>query len=200
MARKKKTKEESELFSTETKVAAPTNRLDIFNVLNAIHSKNRTFYRDLKPEEKKGFQDYITLRWMSGVNSGLKSIQGIPFDDFFLLLLNERVNKDFWSFDRAKHAELSYLVMTVMGIKPTPKHNWIPVPKRAKDYNTLDAFLLSCFPDFREDELKLWKRINNGADIEQLCKDRGMSDKEIQEFVNLYDEERRTELQSVRRS
>lgn len=198
MARKKKAKEENELFQAESKTVDTTKRLDIFRVLNAIHAKNRTFYRDLNPEEKKGYQDYITLRWLSGVNSGLKPVQGIPFDDFFLMVLNEKVNKDFWAFDRTKHPELSYLVMTTMGIKNTPKHNWLPVPKRSKNYNALDTFLLTCFPDFREPELKLWKNINNGTDIEQLCKDRGMSDKEIQELVNLYDEERRLDLQSTR--
>lgn len=87
------------------------HKLDIFQVLGRISSKDRGFYKNLNEEEQKVLQPLVVMRWMTGT----RSAQQIYF-------LNELVNP--FVFNMAKHKELLVDLMTICSPGKPQKYFW----------------------------------------------------------------------------
>lgn len=87
------------------------HKIDIFQVLNHISTKDRSFFNQLSDEEKKAFQPLIVMRWLSGT---LEARQ--------IFFLNELVNP--FVFSTHTHKELLYYLMTTCTSGKPQRYSW----------------------------------------------------------------------------
>jgi hypothetical protein len=149
-----------------------TDKLNINNEMLQFDKKNRDFYDELTPEERKKFSTYLMVRWGSSVQAD-KDIQA-----YYVMSCNENLNTNF--FDLAKHPKLQWLCATTVspGIG-TFKHQWIPPKKREGTDNKATKFLRELYPHLKDDEIELLRRCNDKNDLKQLAKQHGWTDERI---------------------
>lgn len=149
-----------------------SDKLNINNEMRQLDMKNRDFYDELTPEEKKKFSLFLMLRWGSSVQAS-SDIQA-----YYVMSLNENLNKHF--FNLSKHPKLQWLCATAVspGVGAF-KHQWIAPKKREGADNKSSKFLREMFPHLKEDEIELLRTINTKDDLKQLARDNGWDDKRI---------------------
>lgn len=149
------------------------DKLHISNEMREFDLKSRNFYDTLTDEERKKFSNYLMIRWGSSVEANL------DVQKYYLLSLNERLNKDFFSIGR--HPKLQWLLCTTVspGIG-TFKHTWIPAGKRSKE-SKVKKFFSELYPHLNDEELALLESINSIDTVKQLARDMGWDDKKIKE-------------------
>ena len=102
-------------------------KLDIFQVLRKIDSKDRKFFDSLSEDELKGFLPFLIMRWMSGTS-----------DPMQVYMLNELVNPYVFSFSDNKEL-LYYLLTTVSDDKRIKRYSWIKGPTANKKSSMPEA-------------------------------------------------------------
>jgi hypothetical protein len=149
-----------------------TDKLNITYEMAQLDSKNRDFYDELTPEERKKFSTYLMVRWSSSVQAS-GDIQA-----YYVMSCNENLNSNF--FDISQHPKLQWLCATTVspGIG-TFKHQWIAPKKKEGSDNKTSKVLRELYPQLKEDEIDLLRRINTKDDIKQLVRQHGWDDKRI---------------------
>lgn len=149
-----------------------TDKLNINYEMQQFDRKNRQFYDELTPEERKKFSTYLMLRWGSAVQAQ-SNIQ-----QYYVMSLNENFNKHFFSL--AKHPKLQWLCATTVspGIG-TFKHQWIAPKKREGGDSKSVKFLRELYPHLKDDEIELLRQLNTKDDLKQLAREHGWDDKRI---------------------
>lgn len=143
-----------------------SDKLNIANEMRQFDLKNRSFYDDLTPEEKKKFSNYLMIRWGSSVE-GSGDLQG-----FYVIACNERFNKHFFSVGR--HPKLQWLMAT--SVSPgmgTYRHNWISPKKKDSTDSKHRKQIAELFPTAKDDEIQLLSLLNSKKDVDALLKDMG---------------------------
>lgn len=160
------------------KPAAAFDKLSIGNEMRQLDTKNRKFYQDLTPEERKKFSSYLILRWAASVESGSPDL-----DAYYLMATNENVNKHF--FDLNRHHELQWLACTTVSPVPASRrHYWLGAKKSEGNQNKLTARLRELMPVIKQDELELMLKINTVEEITQWLSEHGMDSKEIRALLS----------------
>lgn len=149
------------------------DKLHISNEMREFDLKNRNFYDSLTDEERKKFSNYLMIRWGSSVDAK------VDIQKYYLLSVNERLNKDFFSISR--HPKLQWLLCTTVspGIGSF-KHTWIAASKRTKE-SKVRKFFAELYPHYNDEELDLMETINSVETVKQLARDMGWDDKKIKE-------------------
>lgn len=149
-----------------------SDKLNIANEMRSFDSKDRNFYRDLTDEERKKFSNFLMLRWGSSVQ-GSSDLQY-----FYLVSLNERLNKHFFAINR--HPELQWLCATA--VSPGMgnfRHNWIAPKKKEGGNSKVEKFLATLYPNMKLDELKLLASITDAKELKVLAEEMGMTREQI---------------------
>jgi hypothetical protein len=149
-----------------------SDKLSIGNEMVQFDKKNRAFYDELTPEERKKFSTFLMLRWGSCVQAD-SEIQA-----YYVMSLNENLNKDFFAL--SKHPKLQWLCATTVspGIG-TFRHQWIAPKKKEGSDSKSSKFLREMYPHLKEDEIELLRKINTKDDLKRLAKQHGWDDKRI---------------------
>lgn len=149
-----------------------TDKLNINYEMQQFDRKNRGFYDELTPEERKKFSTYLMLRWGSAVQAQ-SNIQ-----QYYVMSLNENFNKHF--FTLSKHPKLQWLCATTVspGIG-TFKHQWIAPKKREGGDSKATKFLRELYPHLKDDEIELLRQLNTKDDLKQLAREHGWDDRRI---------------------
>lgn len=147
-----------------------SDKLNIANEMRAFDSKERNFYDDLTPEERKKFSTYLMLKW--GAN-----VEGSPeLQEWYLRVHNDRVNINF--FDLGRHPKLQWLLCTTvspgLGAK---RHYWIN--KKGGSTNKAHKFIAQQYPHLRDDEIELLLTTVSKDDLKQFALELGWDDKQI---------------------
>jgi hypothetical protein len=128
--------------------------------------KDREFYDNLTPEEKKKFSNFLMIRYGSSVQ-GSRDLQ-----EFYLIATNERLNKHFFSIN--KHPKLQWLCATTvspgMGAQ---RHQWIAPKKKEAGASSIKKQLMELYPNMKDDEIDLMSKINTKKDIDEYLKKLG---------------------------
>lgn len=163
------------MAKTPAKKKAPA--LDIFKTLSAIDKRDYNFYANLSDEEKKGFAPIVVSRWLSAVE-GNEDVNA-----FYLMMVNENVNKNFWDSTISKHPELQYKMMAACGIGKSVKHKWIKGYGRKSAKSKFMELLSSFYPSASVKELEYLISINSIEQLTQLVNDAGLQDEDIKKMV-----------------
>lgn len=136
-------------------------------------TKNRDFFDQLSEEEQKKFAPFLMIRWGSTV------VGSADMQAYYLMSVNERLNKQFFDISSSQHKKLQWLLATT--VSPgmgKMRHEWLPGKKKESDAKT-SKFLRALYPHLKEDDIELLRRINDKSDLKQLARDHGWDDKRI---------------------
>jgi hypothetical protein len=143
-----------------------SDKLNIANEMRMFDRKERSFYDDLTPEERKKFSNFLMIRWGSCVE-GSRELQ-----EFYVISCNERFNKHFYSMSR--HPKLQWLMATT--VSPdlgTQRHNWISPKKKEAGASAKRKALQEIFPHYKNDEIDVMMAITTQKEIDQYRKQAG---------------------------
>jgi hypothetical protein len=143
-----------------------SDKLNIANEMRMFDRKDRTFYDNLTPEEKKKFSTYLMIRWGSSVE-GSRDLQ-----EFYVISCNERFNKHF--FDLGKHPKLQWLLATTVSPDMgTPRHPWIAPKKKEPGASSFKKQLSDLFPHMKTDEIDLLASITTKKELDAYIRQHG---------------------------
>ena len=153
---------------------ATTDKLYIGNEMAQLDLKNREFFDDLSDEEKKKFSPYLMIRWGSNVE-GAPELQA-----YYLMSTNERLNKHYFDISGTQHKKLQWLLAsTVSPGMGKQRHNWLAASKKEGTDNKATKFLREIYPELRDDELDLLRRLNSKDDLKHLAEQHGWTKERI---------------------
>lgn len=136
-----------------------SDRLNIGNEMRQLDAKNRDFYDELTPEERKKFSTYLMIRWGSAVG-GSQELQ-----EYYVQSTNHYLNKHF--FDIAKHPKLQWLCATAaspgMGVM---RHSWIAPKKKEAGLSAKRKALMMIFPTYKDDEIDVMAQLVTQKEID----------------------------------
>ena len=155
-----------------------SNKLDIANEMRAFDRKDRAFYDDLTDEEKKKFAPFLMIRWGASVE-GDADLQA-----YYLMSVNERLNKHFFDISGTQHKKLQWLLAsTVSPGMGTHRHNWLAAKKREGNNNKAEKLLRELYPHAKNDDIALMARLNDKKELKELARSHGWDDKRIKEYL-----------------
>ena len=138
-----------------------SDKLNIGNEMRQLDAKNRDFYDELTPEERKKFSTFLMVRWGSAVD-GSREIQ-----EYYVQSTNHYLNKHFFTMHR--HPKLQWLMATAaspgMGAM---RHNWIAPKKKEVGASAIKKQLRELYPHFKDDEIDLMAELTDKKEIAQL--------------------------------
>ena len=138
-----------------------SDKLNIGNEMRQLDAKNRDFYDELTPEERKKFSTFLMVRWGSAVD-GSREIQ-----EYYVQSVNHYLNKHFFTMHR--HPKLQWLMATAaspgMGAM---RHNWIAPKKKEAGASAIKKQLRELYPHFKDDEIDLMAELTDKKEIAQL--------------------------------
>jgi len=141
-------------------------KLSIQNEMFQFDRKNRQFYDELTPEEKKKFSNYLMIRWGSAVQ-GSRDLQ-----EFYLISCNERLNKHFFAINR--HPKLQWLCATTVSPNMgTHRHPWIAPKKKEGNTSAVRKQLADLYPNMKSDELEVLASITTKKELDAYLKEMG---------------------------
>ena len=143
-----------------------SDKLNIGNEMRQLDAKNRDFYDELTPEERKKFSTFLMVRWGSAVD-GSREIQ-----EYYVQSVNHYLNKHFFTMHR--HPKLQWLMATAaspgMGAM---RHNWIAPKKKEAGASAIKKQLRELYPHFKDDEIDLMAELTDKKEIDQLQRAHG---------------------------
>lgn len=113
------------------------------------------------------------IRWGSDVQ-GSADLQA-----YYLMSVNERLNKNFFDISTTEHKKFQWLLATTVSPGMGKQyHKWISNKKKTSD-NKAEKFFSELYPHLKDDDIKLLAALNSKDDIKQLAKQHGWDDKRI---------------------
>jgi len=143
-----------------------SDKLNISNEMRQLDAKNRDFYDELTPEERKKFSTFLMVRWGSAVD-GSQEIQ-----EYYVQSTNHYLNKHFFTMHR--HPKLQWLMATA--VSPgmgAMRHNWIAPKKKEAGASAIKKQLRELYPHFKDDEIDLMAALTDKKELAQLQRAHG---------------------------
>jgi hypothetical protein len=91
--------------------------LDLFSLLSRISTKKTDYYELLEDHEKKEFQPFVIMRWLTGTSDARQ-----------VFFMNELVNR--FAFNLASHKSLLYKLMCVATSGKGQRYKWMKPASR----------------------------------------------------------------------
>lgn len=153
--------------------ASARHQLPIDQVMAAVDLRKKNFYNSLSEEDQRALNLYMAQRWASQVQ-GSRDIQ-----EHYLLMVNDLCNIDFVATTSA-HEELRWQVLSLVGLGQKLRHEFVPPKGQKKDRIT--EWLIELFPHLGEEEIELFKVINDGDTLKEAAEAMNVADKKIKDL------------------
>lgn len=147
--------------------------LDIKDVLKAIDLRNYEFFNSLDEKQKKEFNPYILMRYISNVNAD-SDIQ-----EWFLESTNEMINKNHWLLNK-DHKELLWKLFAGIGLGTPLFHPYLPTLKI--ELNKIEKLIGELYPTMKIEDVKLLSSMMTDQDKEDLFDKMGFDKKQRKEY------------------
>jgi hypothetical protein len=152
-------------------------KLDIFETLAAVDSRNFDFLQSKSDDERKAFAPVVVMRWASAITDGKSAGNQI-------VAVNEKVNKDFW--DIADHPDLQFRLMASAGMGRKQRHEWIANAKADKSSNKLISFIQSIYPEYNDMEANIVLSKFNIDSFKYFLVSCAVEEKEEKDLLNAF--------------
>ena len=153
-------------------MATKKRALELPRVLKAIDQKNYNFYSSLTDQEKKEFNAFVMMRFISNSNGGQ------DIEEWFVEMTNECLNKNYW--DISKHTDLTWKLCAAVGIGNTMFHQYLAT-KRA-ELDKFEKLLGEIYPAMKIDDIKMLAGMMDKKDREELFDNMGFDKKQRKEY------------------
>ena len=151
------------------------NKLDISKQLSSVSKKNYSFYSRLSEQGQKEFNPYILMRFVSNPD-GDTDIQS-----WFIELINEYVNKNFWELNKT-HKELLWKLYAAAGVGVPVNYTFLAMPKR-ETVNKFEQLIADLNPDMKLQDVKFLSSIMTGQEKTKIFDDLGFDNKQRAEYA-----------------
>ena len=151
--------------------------LDLFKqVLPALDTRSKTFFENLKNEQKKEFSPWLVQRYLSSAESANNAII-----EHYLIMTNEIVNVN---FSEVKDPEMIWKLMSMVGIGKSLKHPYIaPSTKRTYE-NAFKQWLFDNNHSINDQELDILFHSFTKETAKDLLEQFQVKDKKIIKSTN----------------
>lgn len=157
----------------KTETASAKHQIPIDQVMAAVDQRRQNFYENLNDEDRRAVNLYMAQRWASQVQ-GSREVQ-----EHYLLMVNDLSNLDFVATTSA-HEELRWRVLALVGLGQKLRHEFVPPRGQKKD--RLTEWLVELFPHFSDEEIELFRSINDADVFKQSAESMNIADKKIKEL------------------
>jgi len=141
--------------------------LDIKQMMKAIDLRDRQWYNNLPPEEKKLYSPYMTLKWSASVNGDRF------FKEHYIEMTNELVNKNLWTLSK-NHKGLLWKLNAICGATVTQFHQWIYPKKKTSSTKSKMKELQAIYPNAKQQDLDLLDKTMTTKQFTELQKQHGI--------------------------
>jgi predicted ABC-class ATPase len=153
--------------------ATAKHQVPIDQVMAAVDLRKKKYYENLSDEDRRAVNTYMAQRWASQVQ-GSRDIQ-----EHYLLMANDLSNIDFVA-TTSGHEELRWQVLSLIGLGQKLRHEFIPPKGQKKD--RLSEWLIELFPHLGEEEIELFRTINDGDVLKEAAESMNIADKKLKEL------------------
>lgn len=155
-------------------------KLDIFEMMAAIDARDSTWLDRRDEDLRKEFTPFVAMRWGSAVSDG-------PTSEFYLTMVNERVNLGLWSL--GDHPELIFRLLASCGYGRKQRHQWVPMVagKRGGTSNPARDLLASFHPSASDSEIDLLLSLHTRQTFTAFAEATGSTPETIKEALKAYD-------------
>lgn len=145
--------------------------LDIKREMAAFDNKDRNFYDNLTPEERKEFSGFLMIRWGATVD-GNRDLQ-----EWYLRSTNENLNKNFFDINTTKHEKLQWLMATTVSPGMGKYyHPWLGFKRQTKKG---EKFIRQLYPHISNEEVDVMLAVNSMDDLREHARNLGWEEKDI---------------------
>lgn len=148
-------------------------KLDIGRTLTSFDRKDREFLDKLDEQESKEVSPFMMIRWGSSV------VANTDIQEYYLLSVNERLNKHHFDISSKDHKKLLWLLATT--VSPDigkQSYKWLGLKKKDTD-NKAKNFLREIYPTYKESEIELLVNLNDRTNLKNLARAHGWTDERI---------------------
>jgi hypothetical protein len=147
------------------------------DVLPAIARKDNSWWDNLNEAQQREFNAWVYMRWLSNVEG--------PMQIYWLIGINQRVNKNFSVLKGSSHAgnhnRLLYQLMSSVSCEGrAPKVSWVPPCKGAKDKK--EGVLLKLYPHYKFEDIEALSSIMTDDELLELMLEHGLADEEFEKL------------------
>lgn len=161
------------MATKKKETATARHQVPIDQVMAAVDLRKKNYYDGLSEEDRKAVNVYMSQRWASQVQ-GSRDVQ-----EHYLLMVNDLSNIDFVATTSA-HEELRWQVLSLVGLGQRLRHEFVPPRGQKKD--RLTEWLTELFPQFSEEEIKLFREINDETVFKESAESMNIADKKIKDL------------------
>jgi len=144
------------------------DKLDIFEVLKAIDSKDYGFYDRLSDEKKKSFSAFLSMKWASAVKGDT------ILQHYYLASINNHTNVNL--FDISKHPKLQWLLLVAASPNfGVHRHEWISTKKEKETKSSKDikGKLMEIYPQYKKEDIEILSKFVTKKDLKEYEKQSG---------------------------
>ncbi len=144
------------------------DKLNIQSEMRAFDRKDRGSYDSLTEEEQRKFSPFLMIRWGSAVEGSRE------LEEYYVIATNERMNRNFFSINTARHKKLQWLMAT--SVSPNlgaHRHPWIAPYKRDKAQSAKRRAIARIRPDLDDADLDVLVSITTQKEIDQYLQQMG---------------------------
>lgn len=123
--------------------------LDIKAMMQAVDSRDKTWYDRLSEEDKKLYSPYMSMKWTAAVEHKERAIQ-----EFYIEEVNENVNKHLWTLSK-NHKSLLWRLTAMCGSTFQMFHKWFYPKKTKTSEKSKMKELQIMFPTLKQQDLNV---------------------------------------------
>jgi hypothetical protein len=142
--------------------------LDIKSMMNAVDSRNKTWYQNLPEDQKKLYSPYMTMKWTASVDHQDPSIQ-----EFYIEEVNENVNKHHWALSKS-HKSLLWRLTAMCGSTFKMFHKWIYPKKKTTTKKSKMKELQAIYPNAKQGDLDMLDQMITTKEFTDIKKQHGI--------------------------
>jgi hypothetical protein len=142
--------------------------LDIKSMMNAVDTRDKTWYNRLSEDDKKLYSPYMTMKWTASIEHKESAIH-----EFTLEEVNENVNKHLWTLSK-NHKSLLWRLTAMCGSTFKLFHKWIYPKKSKTSEKSKMKELQIMFPNAKQADLDTLDKTLTTKQFNEMKKDYGI--------------------------
>lgn len=149
-------------------------KLDIGRVLTAVNRRDHDFYKNLSDEEKKGFNPFTLLRFVSNPQVDSETYE------YILNRVNDLANMHHGELSK-DHRSFLWQLFASCGLGTPVKYTYLKAAVKGKA-NKIERLLEEIYPAMKLIDIKIFASLMDDSDKQELFDKMGFDKKQRKEY------------------